>query len=85
MSSVAANPAASAPAVTGFRRVWRVLRQLFHEVAAAIFALLAFAWINYALRAWNRDAARWLFATSLGLAALFAFFAVTSFRRSRKI
>lgn len=85
MSSVAANPAAGVPGVTGFRRVWRVLRQLFHEVAAAIFAILAFAWVNYALRAWNRDAASWLFGVSLCLAAMFAFFALTSFRRSRKI
>ena len=83
MASAAANPVASG--VTGFRRVWRILRQLFHEVAAAIFALLAFAWVNYALRAWNRDAALWLFAASLCLAAMFAFFAITSFRRSRKI
>jgi hypothetical protein len=83
--SSAANPTVSAQAITGFRRVWRVLRQLFHEVAAAIFALLAFAWVNYAFRAWNRDAARWLFAAALCLAAMFAFFAVTSFRRSRKL
>jgi hypothetical protein len=78
--------AASAPSTPrGFRRVWRVLRQLFHETVAAIFAILAFAWINYAFRAWNGDAAHWLFAASLCLAALFAFFALTSFRRSRKI
>jgi hypothetical protein len=83
--SSAANPTVSAQAITGFRRVWRVLRQLFHEVAAAIFALLAFAWVNYALRAWHRDGALWLFAASLSLAAMFAFFAITSFRHSRKI
>jgi hypothetical protein len=85
MSSAVANPPASVPGVTGFRRVWRVLRQLFHEVAAAIFAILAFAWVNYALRAWNRDAAHWLCGVSLCLAAMFAFFALTSFRRSREI
>ena len=84
MSSVA-NPAASAQSVTGFRRVWRVLRQLFHEVVAALFALLAFAWVNYAFRAWTRDGAPWLFVASLGLAALFVFFALTSFRSSRKL
>ena len=79
------NPAASAQTVTGFRRVWRTLRQLFHEVAAAIFAILAFAWVNYALRSWHGDAAGWLFGISLCLAAMFAFFALTSFRRSRRI
>ena len=84
MSSVA-NPAASAQSATGFRRVWRVLRQLFHEVFAALFALLAFTWANYAFRAWTRDGARWLFVASLGLSALFVSFALTSFRSSRKL
>jgi hypothetical protein len=83
--SAVASAATTAQPVTGFRRVWRVLRQLFHEVVAAMFALLAFAWVNYAFRAWTRDGARWLFAASLGLAALFVFFALTSFRSSRKL
>jgi hypothetical protein len=79
-------PATSAPtAPRGFKRVWRVLRQLFHETAAAIFAILAVAWINYAFRAWTRDAVPWLVAISFGLAAMFTFFAITSFQRSRKI
>jgi hypothetical protein len=34
----------------GFQRLWRVVRQLFHEVIGAIFAVLAFAWLNSALR-----------------------------------
>ena len=38
--SSAANAATVRP-VTGFRRVWRALRQLFHECVAAAFALLA--------------------------------------------
>jgi hypothetical protein len=51
----------------------------------AIFAVLALAWLNAALRAWNRDVARWLIALAVTVAALFVFFAVTSFLRARKL
>jgi len=50
-----------------------------------MFAVFAFAWLNAAFRAWTRDVAKWLIATSVVVAALFAFFAVTSFRRARKL
>ena len=84
MSTVAS--AASAPQQQGgFRRFWRALRQLFHEVIAAVFAVLAFAWLNAAVRAWNRDVASWLIAIAIAVAVLFVFFAVTSFRKSRKL
>jgi chromate transport protein ChrA len=84
MSTVAS--AATAPQQPGgFRRFWRALRQLFHEVIAAVFAVLAFAWLNAAVRAWNRDVARWLIALAIAVAVLFVFFAVTSFRKSRKL
>jgi hypothetical protein len=72
-------------AVVGFRRVWRALRQLFHECMAAIFAVLALTWINYGVRAWGRDGVRWLVAASFCLALVFVFFALTSFRRSRTL
>ena len=51
----------------------------------AVFAVLALAWLNAALRAWSRDVARWLLAMAVGVAALFIFFAVTSFLRARKL
>ena len=69
----------------GFSRLWRTLKQLFHEVIGALFAVLAFAWLNAAIRAWSRDAAYWLVAIAAVLGGLFLFFAFTSFRRSRKI
>ena len=78
-----ANPGAAGP--TGFRRVWRALRQLFHEVVGAIFALLFLEWIGSALRFWSRDVAHWLIAMIAGVAALFLFFSVTSFRRARRL
>ncbi len=69
----------------GFKRLWRALKQLFHEVVGAIFAVLAFAWLNAALRAYTRDAAYWLVIIAVIVAASFSFFAFTSFRRARKL
>jgi threonine/homoserine/homoserine lactone efflux protein len=83
--STAANAAAAPQHQGGFRRFWRTLRQLFHEVIAAVFAVLALAWFNAALRAWTRDTARWLIAIAIAVGVLFVFFAVTSFRKSRKL
>jgi glycerol uptake facilitator-like aquaporin len=73
------------PQQGGFRRLWRVLKQLFHEMTGAVFAVLALAWLNSAVRAWTRDVAPWLIGIAVGVAALFLFFAVTSFRRARKL
>jgi multisubunit Na+/H+ antiporter MnhB subunit len=69
----------------GFSRLWHTLKQLFHEVVAAIFAVLAFSWLNAAIRAWSRDAAYWLVAIAAVVGGLFLFFAFTSFQRARKI
>ena len=69
----------------GFRRLWRTLKQLFHESVGAIFGVLTLAWLNAALRSWGRDVAYWLIGLALGVAALFAFFSVTSFLRARKL
>jgi hypothetical protein len=69
-----------------FRRLWRVLKQLFYEVTGALFGLVAFAWLNITFRAWTtRDAAHWLLAIPLSVAALFAFFSLTSFLKARKL
>ena len=56
-----------------FSRLWRTLKQLFHEVTGAIFAVLAFAWFNAAIRAWTRDAAYWLVAVA-GISCRLHFF-----------
>ncbi len=83
--STTANAAGASRPQRGFRRLWRVLRQLFHEVVGAVFAILAVGWLNAAFRAWTRDASRWLVALAVFVAALLVFFAVTSFRYSRKL
>jgi hypothetical protein len=84
MSSAATSPAA-APCPRGFHRFWRALRQLFLEIAGALFALLGLAWLNAALRSWNRDVAHWLIVSAIGFSLLFFFFAVTSFHRARRL
>ena len=83
--STVANAAAAPHQQGGFRRFWRTVRQIFHEVTAAVFAVLALAWLNAALRAWTRDTARWLIGIAVAVAILFVFFAVTQFRKSRKL
>ncbi len=83
--STAATAATAPQQQGGFRRLWRVLKQLFHEVTGAVFAVLALGWLNAALRAWTRDVARWLIGIAVAVALLFLFFAVTSFRRARKL
>lgn len=76
---------ASTNEVRGFRRLWRVLRQLFHEMTGAVFAILALAWARAAFVSYSRDAARWLTGMAVAVAALMALFAWTSFRRSRRV
>ena len=81
MSSAASVPSRS----SGFQRFWNALKSLFHEVTGAMFAVLALAWLNAALRAWTRDVAHWLIYLAVLVALLFVFFAVTSFRRARRL
>jgi sulfite exporter TauE/SafE len=69
----------------GFHRLWRTVKQIFHEVVGAMFAVLAFGWINSAFRAWTRDVAHWLIALAIAVAGIFVLFAVSSFRRSRQL
>ena len=84
MSSAATSPAA-APRQGGFHRFWRAVKQLFLEVVGASFAFLGIVWLIVALRSWTRDVAHWLIAAAVAFALLFFFFAVSSFRRARKL
>jgi multisubunit Na+/H+ antiporter MnhB subunit len=83
--STAASATTAPQQQGGFRRLWRALRQLFHEAMAAVFAVLALGWLNAALRAWTRDVARWLIGLAVAVALLFLFFAVTSLRKARRL
>jgi NhaP-type Na+/H+ or K+/H+ antiporter len=73
------------PEPRGFKRLWRVLKQLFYEAVGAIFAILALGWLNSAFRAWTRDVAHWLIAIAVAVSLLFIFFAISSFRRARSL
>jgi NhaP-type Na+/H+ or K+/H+ antiporter len=83
--STVSNVAAAPTQQRGFGRVWRALKQLFYEITGAAFAVLAFGWLNAALRAWTKDAAWWLVGMAVAVALLLVFFSVTSFRRARKL
>jgi VIT1/CCC1 family predicted Fe2+/Mn2+ transporter len=83
--STVAGTTTHPPEPTGFRRLWRVIKQIFYDTVGAMFAILAFAWLNSAFRAWTRDVALWLIGVSVAIALLFVFFAVSSFRRSRSL
>jgi len=62
-----------------------VTKQIFYEAVGAMFAILAFGWLNSAFRAWTRDVAHWLIGVSIAVALLFVFFAISSFRRARSL
>ena len=83
--STTAGIGAVPPEAKGFRRLWRVVKQVFHEVIGAAFALLAFGWLNSAIRAWTRDLAHWLVGVSIVVGLLFVAFSVSSFRRARQL
>ena len=74
-----------APPRRGFRRFWLALKQLFHELVGALFAVLALFWLESAFRAWSRDAAHWLIAAAAFLAVLMGIFSFTSFRLARRV
>jgi len=83
MSSAAS--AATTPRQARFQRFWRTLRQMFLEAVGALFAFFGLIWLSAALRSYGRDVARWLILTAIAFALLFFFFAVSSFRRARKL
>jgi hypothetical protein len=77
---------ASVPPQGAWARFKRTLKVLFYEVTGALFAVLALAWLNLTIRGYlTRDAVRWFLAIPMVVAAMFIFFAVSSFRRARKL
>jgi NhaP-type Na+/H+ or K+/H+ antiporter len=82
---MSAAMAPGSPELRGFKRLWRVTKQIFYETVGAIFAILALGWLSSAFRAWSRDVAPWLIAVTIAVALVFIFFAVSSFRRARSL
>ena len=68
-----------------FRTLWRLARQLFHEVTGALFAVMALAMGLSAVRNWRSGSPRWTVYLAGAFAALMAFFAVAAFRSSRRV
>jgi hypothetical protein len=68
-----------------FRRFWRALHQMFLEAVGALFAFFGLVCVIAIVRAHGRDVAYWLIATAVGFALLFFFFALSSFRRARRL
>ena len=67
------------------RILWRLTRELFHEVTGAVFFVLAIAAIQSSWRSWHNGAGRWLVGMTAGYALLMIFFGVLSFRDSRRV
>jgi hypothetical protein len=68
-----------------FRIVWRITRELFHEVTGFLFFVLSVAALQAAWRSWHRGAGRWLVGMTAGYALLMMLFGVLSFRDSRRV
>jgi hypothetical protein len=77
---------ATAPPRPGFfRLLWRLLRQLFHEVTGALFLLMAFSWTASAFRIWRHGATSWLWGASATFAILMIFFGLSAFHAARRV
>lgn len=74
-----------ATARNSLRVLWRVARELFHEVTGAVFFGLALAALQSSWRSWHKGAGRWLVGMTAGYALLMIFFGVLSFRDSRRV
>jgi hypothetical protein len=67
------------------RIFWRLTRQLFHEATGAFFIVFS-AWAAFAAwKQWKHRPAVWLLAFAIVYAILMAFYAVSSFRRARRV
>lgn len=64
---------------------WRIARQLFLEVAGAVFALCAvFGWLM-AWRQWHSKPTGWLIGFAIVYSVVMIYFSITSFRRARRV
>jgi hypothetical protein len=67
------------------RVFWRLTRQLFHEATGAFFVIFSL-WAAFAAwKEWRHRPALWLLAFVIAYAILMAGYAVSSFRRARRV
>jgi glycerol uptake facilitator-like aquaporin len=67
-----------------FRSLWRVIRQLFHEITGAFFLLFAVIGGVNAWRHWQRGSELWVLGLVLVFTLMMAAFAFAAFRSARK-
>lgn len=67
------------------RSLWRVTRQVFHEVTGAFFILFAAIGGLSFWREWHRGSEAWLVALAAGFTLMMTWFAVASFRSARRV
>jgi glycerol uptake facilitator-like aquaporin len=67
------------------RTLWRVARQLFHEVTGALFVLFAVVGAASVWHEWRRGSAEWLIGLAVAFTLMMAYFALASFRSARRV
>ena len=67
-----------------FRSIWRVIRQLFHEVTGVFFLLFTALGGASAWRHWQRGSELWVFGIALAFTLIMAAFAFAAFRSARR-
>lgn len=67
------------------RAIWRAVRQFFHEAAGSLFGMFAVYGAVAAWREWHNRPSAWLLGFTLVYTIAMLIFAITSFRRSRRI
>ena len=67
------------------RTLWRVARQLFHEVTGAAFAMFSFCGVMAAWRSHQARQQGWILALPLAYAVMMAIFAMSAYRSSRRV
>jgi hypothetical protein len=65
--------------------LWRIIRQLFHETAGALFLLFSLSGAVGTWRAWRSSSSAWIIALCLLFTCMMAAFSATSFRDARRV
>jgi hypothetical protein len=71
--------------VTMLRVFWKLLRQLFHETAGALFGIFAIYAGSASWKQIHRPGGEWIAAFAAAYAGMMAFFCIGSFRRARRV
>ncbi|HKF51872.1 MAG TPA: hypothetical protein VKB26_06140 [Candidatus Acidoferrales bacterium] len=70
---------------TMFRVFWKLLRQLFHEAAGALFGIFAIYGGTASWKQSHQPGGQWIAVFAAAYAAIMAFFCISSFRNARRV